>query len=97
MPKAFLEGIIHLLQGNKEKAQPALEHAAYRRNNCCATRLKTPQDMRSMDLSLRHWIENRRRSPKANARSNCYPNLRTPLMDRKLPLAGTNLCLHWRI
>jgi TolB-like protein/Flp pilus assembly protein TadD len=27
IPKAFLEGIIHLLQGNKEKAQPALEHA----------------------------------------------------------------------
>src|SRR5262245_10285282 len=27
IPKAFLEGIIYLLQGNKEKAQPALEHA----------------------------------------------------------------------
>jgi len=27
IPKAFLEGIIHLAQGNKEKAQPALEHA----------------------------------------------------------------------
>ena len=27
VPKAFLEGRIHLLQGNKEKAQPALEHA----------------------------------------------------------------------
>jgi len=27
IPKAFLEGMIHLLQGNKEKAQPALEHA----------------------------------------------------------------------
>ena len=27
IPKALLEGIIHLLQGNKEKAQPALEHA----------------------------------------------------------------------
>jgi TolB-like protein/Flp pilus assembly protein TadD len=27
VPKAFLEGIIYLLQGNKEKAQPALEHA----------------------------------------------------------------------
>jgi TolB-like protein/Tfp pilus assembly protein PilF len=27
VPKAFLEGTIHLLQGNKEKAQPALEHA----------------------------------------------------------------------
>src|SRR5262249_47078676 len=26
-PKAFWEGIIYLLQGNKEKAQPALEHA----------------------------------------------------------------------
>jgi serine/threonine-protein kinase len=26
-PKAFMEGIIYLLQGNKEKAQPALEHA----------------------------------------------------------------------
>jgi serine/threonine-protein kinase len=27
IPKAFLEGILYLLQGNKEKAQPALEHA----------------------------------------------------------------------
>ena len=27
IPKAFLEGMIHLLQGNKEKAQPVLEHA----------------------------------------------------------------------
>jgi TolB-like protein/Flp pilus assembly protein TadD len=27
IPKAFLEGIIYLLQGNKEKAQPALERA----------------------------------------------------------------------
>src|SRR5215471_2650917 len=27
IPKAFLEGIIYLLQGTKEKAQPALEHA----------------------------------------------------------------------
>ncbi|HMF46468.1 MAG TPA: tetratricopeptide repeat protein [Candidatus Udaeobacter sp.] len=27
VPKAFLEGIIYLLQGTKEKAQPALEHA----------------------------------------------------------------------
>jgi len=27
IPKAFLEGIIYLLQGNKDKAQPALEHA----------------------------------------------------------------------
>jgi TolB-like protein/Tfp pilus assembly protein PilF len=27
IPKAFLEGMIHLLQGNKEKAQPELEHA----------------------------------------------------------------------
>jgi TolB-like protein/Flp pilus assembly protein TadD len=27
VPKAFLEGTIHLLQGNKEKAQLALEHA----------------------------------------------------------------------
>jgi TolB-like protein/cytochrome c-type biogenesis protein CcmH/NrfG len=27
MPKAFLEGTIHLLQGDKEEAQPALEHA----------------------------------------------------------------------
>src|SRR5262249_41980795 len=27
VPKAFIEGIIYLLQGNKEKAQPALEHA----------------------------------------------------------------------
>ena len=27
IPKAFLEGIIYLLQGNKEKAQPTLEHA----------------------------------------------------------------------
>jgi TolB-like protein/Flp pilus assembly protein TadD len=26
-PKAFLEGMIHLLQGDREKAQPALEHA----------------------------------------------------------------------
>jgi serine/threonine-protein kinase len=27
IPKAFLEGMLYLLQGNKEKAQPALEHA----------------------------------------------------------------------
>ena len=27
VPKAFLEGTLHLLQGNGEKAQPALEHA----------------------------------------------------------------------
>jgi TolB-like protein/Tfp pilus assembly protein PilF len=27
MPKAFLEGTIYLLEGDKEKAQPALEHA----------------------------------------------------------------------
>jgi TolB-like protein/Flp pilus assembly protein TadD len=27
VPKAFLEGTLHLLQGNREKAQPALEHA----------------------------------------------------------------------
>jgi TolB-like protein/Tfp pilus assembly protein PilF len=27
IPKAFLEGMIHLLEGNKEQAQPALEHA----------------------------------------------------------------------
>src|SRR5215470_17447911 len=27
VPKALLEGIIYLLQGNKDKAQPALEHA----------------------------------------------------------------------
>jgi TolB-like protein/Flp pilus assembly protein TadD len=27
IPKAFLEGTIYLLQGDKEKAQPALEHA----------------------------------------------------------------------
>ena len=27
IPKAFLEGMIYLHQGNKEKAQPALEHA----------------------------------------------------------------------
>jgi TolB-like protein/Flp pilus assembly protein TadD len=27
IPKAFLEGVIYLLQGNKDKAQPALEHA----------------------------------------------------------------------
>jgi TolB-like protein/Flp pilus assembly protein TadD/class 3 adenylate cyclase len=27
VPKAFLEGTLHLLQGNRAKAQPALEHA----------------------------------------------------------------------
>jgi len=27
IPKAFMEGFIYLLQGNKEEAQPALEHA----------------------------------------------------------------------
>jgi TolB-like protein/cytochrome c-type biogenesis protein CcmH/NrfG len=83
VPKALLKGIIHQLQGDKPTAQTEFDQARIISKACCAKRLTIQRDTRSMDSSSQRWIENRRRSPKANARWNCCRNLRTLSLDRE--------------
>ena len=86
-PKAFLKGMIYLLQGDKAKAQAELEHARVDLGKIAprSSRRLLP-DTRSTASSLPRWVKKRKPSPKASVPLSCYLNPRTPWMGRKEPL-----------
>ena len=53
-PKAFVEGMIHLLQGDKPRAQAEFERARVISEKSLQEVPETLLDTRSMDLSLQH-------------------------------------------
>jgi hypothetical protein len=94
-PKAYLKGMIYLLQGDKVRAQPELEQA----------RLVSEKLLREVpDDSTRHAQhglilaalgQKQEAITEGNGPSNCYRNPRTLLMDREQLSAGPDLCLDW--
>ena len=75
-PKAFVEGTIHLLQGDKAKAQDSIRTGPRGLGTVAARSARRPGKTRAT------WAypcglgsKSRKPSPKASARSNCYPNL----------------------
>ena len=86
-PKAFLEGMIYLLQGDKDESAGGVGARAPGLGKTWSAKLpRLLPDTGSMALSLLRWVKRKKRSPKASAPSNYCRNPRTPWMGRKPPL-----------
>ena len=85
-PKAFFEGIDLLASRRQREGTTRIGAGAPVLGTVAApSARRSSNDTRTMASSLRLWVKKRKPLPKVSARSNCYPNLRTPLTDRNPP------------
>src|SRR5436190_6925897 len=83
VPKAYVQGLIQLLQGDKTKAQPELEHARIISEKLLREAPEDSARHAKHGLILAGWVKSRKPLPKANARWSYYLSPRTPWMGRR--------------